>query len=74
MDCDSVLLPWEPITGFPMTLNLGETGTAQVPLLTTLESFLGVDVCGELLLTIPTLPSFCTLTVDVIDCTPTLET
>jgi len=37
VDCSSPLLPWDAISGLPMTINLGETLSATIPLLTTLE-------------------------------------
>jgi len=74
MDCKSPLLPWDAIDAAPeSTLNLGEIQTYEIPLLTKLETVLGVDVCGELQLQFTDLPSFCTLSGETLTCSPTLE-
>lgn len=45
-----------------------------VPLATRFESFLGVDICGQLQVQVEDLPSFCSHDVnEFIECTPELE-
>ena len=75
IDCNSPLLPWDKFTGLPKTisLSLGETLSATIPLLTSLESALGVDVCGQLEVKFVNLPSFCTLHGENLTCTPKLQ-
>ena len=46
MDCDSPSVPWDEIALTPATMSLGETYTTELSIATTLESFLGVGVCG----------------------------
>jgi len=73
MDCKSPLLPWDAIDdAFPeSTQTLGETQTYVIPLLTELETALGVDVCGELQVQFTDLPSFCTFSRETLTCSPT---
>jgi len=77
MDCDSPLLPWDEIVGLdelPATMNLNDTFSIEIPLATTIEEHVGVDVCGQLKVQFNDLPSFCTWTVSTLTCTPTLDT
>jgi len=73
IDCDSPDLPWDTITGFPMELNLNETKSVGVSLLTELETALGEDVCNQLDLEIIGLPPFCNYANGMLTCSPTLE-
>jgi len=74
MDCDSPLLPWDEIAGLPDTMKQNETFSVDIPLATTIETHVGVDVCGQLEVQFNDLPSFCTLTDSRLTCTPTLNT
>jgi len=73
MDCDSPLLPWDTIVGLPATMNLNATLTVDIPLATTIETNVGVEVCGQLEVQFTNLPSFCTWTDPTLTCTPTLD-
>jgi len=46
MDCDSPLLPWDATDQIPATMNLHEILSVEIPLATTIEEHVGVDVCG----------------------------
>ena len=72
VDCNE--LPWDSVTGFPLTLKLNETSRVNVPLATRFESHLGVDVCGQLQVQVEDLPSFCShVSNEIIECTPESE-
>jgi len=77
MDCNSPLLPWDEIVGLdklPATMTIKDTFSVEIPLATTIEEQVGVDVCGKLQVQFTNLPSFCTSTDATLTCTPTLDT
>ena len=73
MDCDSPLLPWDVIDELFATVNVTYTMSVEIPLATTIETHVGVDVCGQLEAQFTNLPSFCTSTDSTLICTPTLD-
>jgi len=74
MDCDSPLLPWDLLDVLPATINLNDNLSVEIPLLTNVETHVGVDVCGQLQAQFTNLPSFCTATDATLTCTPTVNT
>jgi len=46
LDCGSSSLPWDTISGFPSSFELGETQQIDISLATTFEAAVGVNACG----------------------------
>lgn len=73
IECNSPLLPWDPVTDLLMSIRLNETKAVTIGLATNLETALGVGVCGELKLRFTNLPTFCFLSRAQLICTPNIE-
>jgi len=73
LDCGSELI-WDSLTQPDAPISVGETLQIPLSLATTLETALEANVCGELQLKATNLPSFCTQTGALIECTPKKDT
>ena len=72
-ECDTPNFLWDAFNGFEIQQVPGETVTQVIPLASTLEGALGVNVCGTLEVQFVNLPPFCTISGDLLSCTPDLE-
>jgi len=72
-DCDAPNFLWDFFSEIQIKQALGETVEQVIPLASALEGALGVGVCGALEVQFINLPPFCTISADLLSCTPDLE-
>ena len=72
LDCNDPAIWEDPINLDPLiaSLDLGETINWKIPLLLKMESVFGVEICGQRVALVSSLPSFCTLSELDLTCAP----